>query len=147
MKRLPTLLLLLLVLATSQAFAQRSFQLRIGIPGPTLGFGIEADLRRNLVANIYGDLLFQGPSFILGGEVLFKPDLGEFDRDLSGIKPYIGGGLGVLFPSSVALALTIDAGIEFSIDRSTGLFIGGQGIFPFANRGTSSRVLLGATFR
>jgi hypothetical protein len=146
MKRLPILLVLLALCAASSALAQRSFQLRIGIPGPTLGFGIEADLQRNLVANIYGDLVFRGPSFILGGEVLFKPDLGEFDRDLRGISPYIGGGLGVQFPSSISFALTLDAGVEFALDRNTGLFIGGQGIFPF-DSSPRSRLLFGASFR
>ncbi|MBF6594885.1 MAG: hypothetical protein IVW51_10615 [Thermaceae bacterium] len=146
MKRLSVFLLVFVSLAASTALAQRAFQLRIGVPGPSLGFGIEADIQRSLVANIYGDLLFRGPSFLLGGEVLFKPDLGEFDRDLRGISPYIGGGLGVQFPSAISFALTIDAGIEFALDRSTGLFIGGQGIFPF-DSSPSSRLLFGASFR
>lgn len=146
MKRLSIVLVLLALCAASSAFAQRAFQLRIGVPGPSLGFGVEADLQRNLVANIYGDLVFRGPSFILGGEVLFKPDLGQFDRDLRGISPYFGGGLGVEFPSTVSFALTLDAGVEFALDRSTGLFIGGQGIFPF-DSSPRSRLLFGASFR
>lgn len=145
MKRLPALIVLLLLAFASSGFAQRAFQLRISLPAPSLGFGLEASIQRDLVALIYGDVRFEGPSFLIGGEVLFKPDLGQFDRDLRGIKPYFGGGLGLGLPSA-NFALTLDAGIEFALDRDTGLFIGGQSIFPF-NSSPSARLLFGATFR
>ncbi|GEM83316.1 MAG: hypothetical protein KatS3mg074_343 [Meiothermus sp.] len=145
MKRLPVLIVLLLLVFASSGFAQRAFQLRISVPAPSLGFGLEANLQRDLVALIYGDVLFTGPRFLIGGEVLFKPDLGQFDRDLRGIKPYFGGGLGLGLPNA-NFALTLDAGIEFALDRDTGLFIGGQSIFPF-NSSPSARLLFGATFR
>lgn len=145
MKRLPVLVVLLLLVFASSGFAQRAFQLRISVPAPSLGFGLEANLQRDLVALIYGDVRFTGPSFLIGGEVLFKPDLGQFDRDLRGIKPYFGGGLGLGLPNA-NFALTLDAGIEFALDRDTGLFIGGQSIFPF-NSSPSARLLFGATFR
>lgn len=145
MKRLPFLLAMVLLAFASTGLAQRSFQLRVSVPAPALGFGLEANLQRDLVALIYGDVFFQGPAFLIGGEVLFKPDLGQFDRDLRGIKPYFGGGLGLGLPSA-DFALTLDGGLEFALDRDTGLFIGGQSIFPF-NRSPYGRVLFGATFR
>ena len=106
---------------------------------------LEANLQRDLVALVYGDVIFQGPGFLIGGEVLFKPDLGQFDRDLRGIKPYFGGGLGLQTPTP-NFALTLDAGIEFALDRDTGLFIGGQSVFPFSGS-PYGRVVLGASFR
>ncbi len=145
MKRLPFLMVFLLLAFASSGYAQRAFQLRISVPTPSLGFGLEANLQRDLVALIYGDVRFVGPSFLIGGEVLFKPDLGQFDRDLRGIKPYFGGGLGLGLPNA-NFALTLDAGLEFALDRDTGLFLGGQSIFPF-NSSPFARVLFGATFR
>lgn len=145
MKRLPVLIVLLLLAFASTGFAQRAFQLRVSVPAPSLGFGLEANIQRDLVALIYGDVRFAGPSFLIGGEVLFKPDLGQFDRDLRGIKPYFGGGLGLELPNA-NFALTLDAGIEFALDNSTGLFLGGQSIFPFSAT-PSARLLFGATFR
>lgn len=145
MKRLPLLLAMVLLAFASTGLAQRSFQLRISVPSPTLGFGLEANLQRDLVALVYGDVIFQGPGFLIGGEVLFKPDLGRFDRDLRGIKPYFGGGLGLRLPNA-NFALTLDAGLEFALDGDTGLFIGGQSVFPF-NSSPYGQVLFGATFR
>jgi len=81
------LVAILLLVFASVGFAQRSLQLRVSVPSPTLGFGLEAGLQRDLVAQIYGDLIFQGPTFLIGGTLLFKPDLGQFDRDLRGISP------------------------------------------------------------
>ncbi len=145
MKRLLVVFFLLLLAFASTGLAQRAFQLRVAIPEPSLGFGLEATLQRNLVALVYGDVVFRGPSFLLGGEVQFKPDLGQFDRDLRGIKPYFGGGLAVGLPSA-NVALTLGAGLEFTLDPSTGLFLGGQSIFPF-NGGSYGRVVLGVSFR
>jgi len=115
------------------------------VPAPSLGFGLEANLQRDPVALIYGDVRFSGPSFLIGGEVLFKPDPGQFDRDLRGIEPYFGGGLSLGLPAA-NFALTLNAGVEFALDRSNGLFVGGQSIFPF-NTSPYGRVLFGATFR
>lgn len=145
MKRLPIVVILLLLVFASTGFAQRAFQLRVSVPEPTLGVGLEAGLQRGLVALIYGDVRFVGPRFLLGGEVLFKPDLGQFDRDLRGIKPYFGGGLGLELPRA-DFALTLNAGIEFALDPNTGLFIGGQSIFPF-NAPSWGRVVFGASLR
>jgi len=145
MKRVPALIVILLLVMASSGFAQRAFQFRVSVPTPTLGFGLEASLQRDLVALIYGDVVFAGPRFQIGGEVLFKPDLGQFDRDLRGIRPYFGGGLGLGLPNT-NFALTLEAGIEFALDRDTGLFIGGQSIFPF-NSSPSARVLFGASLR
>lgn len=145
MKRLPIVLILLLLVVASSGYAQRAYQLRISLPSPTLGFGLEANLQRNLVAHVYGDVRFAGPTFLLGGEVLFKPDLGQFDPDLRGIKPYFGGGLGLGLPRA-DMALTLNAGVEFALDRDTGLFVGGQSIFPF-NAPSWARVLFGVSFR
>lgn len=139
------LLGLLLASLGGNVFAQRDFEFRVSLPNTSLGFGLEAELQRDLVALIYSDLFFSGPSFILGGEVLFKPDLGQFDRDLRGIRPYFGGGVGLYLPSAL-FTFTLDGGIEFSLDRNTGVFIGGQSLFPLESS-PRSRVLFGATFR
>jgi hypothetical protein len=147
MKRLTLLLLLLVLSIGASAQAQRAFQFRISVPSPAIGFGLEAELQRNLTALLYGDLVFRGPGVLVGGELLFKPDLGQFDRDLRGISPYIGGGVGVGFGGSAANAgLTLDFGIEFAVDRSTGLFVGWQGIYYFDGP-VGSRAVLGASFR
>lgn len=67
MKRVWLLVALLALIAPS-AFAQRAFQFRISVPAPTLGLGLEADLQRNLVAQLYGDILFRNNvGFLLGG--------------------------------------------------------------------------------
>ncbi|MCS7057453.1 MAG: hypothetical protein NZ849_04460 [Meiothermus sp.] len=144
MKRALVFVLLLLTMA-SIGLAQRAFQLRVSVPNPSLGLGLEAGLQRDLVALIYGDVVFSGPRFLVGGEVLFKPDLGQFDRDLRGIKPYFGGGLGLNLPSA-EFALTLSAGVEFALDRDTGLFVGGQSLFPF-NGSSYGRLLFGAVLR
>jgi hypothetical protein len=147
MKRLTLLILLLVLSIGASAQAQRAFQFRISVPSPAIGFGLEAELQRNLVALLYGDLVFRGPGVLVGGELLFKPDLGQFDRDLRGIMPYVGGGIGVGFGGGGADAgLTLDFGIEFLVDRSTGLFVGWQGIYYFDGF-TGSRAILGASFR
>ncbi|WP_018466383.1 hypothetical protein [Calidithermus timidus] len=147
MKRLSLLILLLVLSIGASAQAQRAFQFRISVPNPALGFGLEAELQRNLVALLYGDLVFRGPAVLVGGELLFKPDLGQFDRDLRGVSPYIGGGVGVGFGGGAADAgLTLDFGIEFAVDRSTGLFVGWQGIYYFDGF-VGSRAILGASFR
>jgi hypothetical protein len=109
MRRVSILVAMLLLVFASVGLAQRSLQLRASVPSPTLGFGLEAGLQRDLVAQIYGDLIFQGPAFLIGGALLFKPDLGQFDRDLRGIRPYLGGGLGLRLPNP-DFALTLDAG-------------------------------------
>lgn len=145
MKRLPLLLAVILLAFASTGLAQRAFQLRVSVPAPALGLGLEASLQRDLVVLVYGDVIFQGPGFLIGGELLFKPDLGQFDRDLRGIKPYLGGGLGLQTPTP-NFALTLDAGVEFLLDRDTGLFIGGQSVFPFS-ASPYGRVVLGASFR
>ncbi|RDI94824.1 hypothetical protein DV704_10140 [Meiothermus sp. QL-1] len=145
MKRLVVFFLLIAAIA-SLGLAQRAFQLRVSVPSPSLGLGLEAGLQRDLVGLIYGDLVFSGPGVLLGGEVLFKPDLGQFDRGLRGIRPYFGGGLGVKVPSAEFL-LSLSAGVEFALDRDTGLFIGGQSLFPFTGSPSSGRLLIGAVLR
>ncbi|PZA07971.1 MULTISPECIES: hypothetical protein [unclassified Meiothermus] len=147
MKRIWLFLVLLALIAPS-ALAQRAFQFRISVPAPTLGLGLEADLQRNLVAQLYGDIVLRSNvGFLLGGNLLFKPDLGQFDRDLRGISPYVGGGLGALLSSGgVDFGINLDLGIEFAIDRSTGIFIGGENLFSF-NGGSYGRLIFGASFR
>lgn len=61
MNRLPALIVLLLLAFASSGLAQRAFQLRISVPAPSLGFGLEASLQHDLVALIYGDVLFRPP--------------------------------------------------------------------------------------
>lgn len=138
-------LLLLLALLSSSALAQRAFQLRLGLPEASIGIGLESAFERNVVANFYGDAILSGPSFLLGGEVQFKPDLGQFDRDFRGIRPYIGGGVALgLGGNSARVGITLAGGVEFALDAEAGLFFGGQTFF--GNLG-GSRLLLGASFR
>jgi hypothetical protein len=92
------LLLLALLALSGLGLAQRAVSFRLSLPPAGLGVGLEAPLERNLAFRGYGDLFPSGPSFLLAGEVLFKPDLGQVDRDLKGIRPYFGGGLGGLHP-------------------------------------------------
>jgi hypothetical protein len=137
------ILLLLLLVIGSSAFAQRALQFRISLPSPTVGIGLELPFERNVVANIYGDAILNGPNFLLGGEIQYKPDLGQFDRDFRGIKPYVGGGVILGLPSA-NFGVSLSGGVEFALDSEAGLFIGGQSLF---GNGTSSRILFGASFR
>ncbi|MDX2008437.1 MAG: hypothetical protein SFU83_24595 [Meiothermus sp.] len=140
-----TLLLLLLALLGSSALAQRAFQLRLGLPAASVGIGLESAFERNVVANFYGDAVLNGPSFLLGGEVQFKPDLGQFDRDFRGIRPYFGGGVGLFVGgNNPAIGISLSAGVEFALDAEAGLFLGGQSFFGNIR---ADRFLLGASFR
>ena len=80
-------LLLALLALSGLGLAQRAVSFRLSLPPAGLGVGLEASLERNLAFRGYGDLFPSGPSFLLAGEVLFKPDLGQVDRDLKGIRP------------------------------------------------------------
>jgi hypothetical protein len=57
MRRVSILVAMLLLVFASVGLAQRSLQLRASVPSPALGFGLEAGLQRDLVAQIYGDLI------------------------------------------------------------------------------------------
>jgi hypothetical protein len=109
--------------------------------------GLEAPLERNLAFRGYGDLFPSGPSFLLAGEVLFKPDLGQVDRDLKGIRPYFGGGLGVFIPGvSPEVGLQLSLGVEVLLDSRTGIFLDGEYFYAFGG-GRSGRTVLGANLR
>jgi hypothetical protein len=109
--------------------------------------GLEAPLERNLAFRGYGDLFPSGPSFLLAGEVLFKPDLGQVDRDLRGIRPYFGGGLGVFIPGgSPEVGLQLSLGVEVLLDSRTGIFLDGEYFYAFGG-GRFGRTVLGANLR
>ena len=82
-----TLVLLTLLALGGMGLAQRAVSFRLSLPSAGLGVGLEASLERNLAFRVYGDLFPSGPSFLLAGEVLFKPDLVQVGRDLKGIRP------------------------------------------------------------
>ena len=100
----------------------------------------------SLAFRAFGDLFPSGPSFLLGGEVLFKPDLGQLDRDLRGIRPYFGGGLGARIADASAVGVHLSLGAEVLFDPRTGFFLDGEYYYPFGG-GESSRVVLGVNLR
>jgi hypothetical protein len=59
----------------------------------------------------------------------------------------VGGGLGTLLSSGgVDFGVNLDLGIEFAIDRNTGIFVGGETLFAFTG-GSYGRLIFGASFR
>ncbi|APD08681.1 MULTISPECIES: hypothetical protein [Thermus] len=142
-----TIGLLLLLALGSLAFAQRAVSFRLSLPPAGLGFGLEAPLEQNLAFRGFADLFPGGPSFLVGGELLFKPDLGQVDRDLRGIRPYFGGGLAGWFAQSSDLGLHLSLGVEVLLDPRTGVFLDGEYFYPFGGGNSLSRVVLGASLR
>ncbi|TFU27084.1 hypothetical protein [Thermus tengchongensis] len=137
--------LALLALGTG-AFAQRAVSFRLSLPPAGLGLGLEAPLERNLAFRGFVDLYPGGPSFLAAGELLFKPDLGQVDRNLRGIRPYFGGGLGAQFAAATDLGLHLSLGVEVLLDARTGLFLDGEYLYPFGG-GRFGRVVIGANLR
>ncbi len=143
MRKAWILALLLLV----PAVAQRAVSFRLSLPNPPgLGLGLEADLERDLAFRGYGDLFPGGPSLYLGGDLLFKPDLGRLDRDLRGIRPYFGGGLGAMLGNATEVGLQLSLGFEVLLDPRTGVFLDGESFYGFGGARVS-RVVLGANLR
>ncbi len=141
------LLLLALLALSGLGLAQRAVSFRLSLPAAGLGVGLEASLERNLAFRGYGDLFPSDPSFLLAGEVLFKPDLGQVDRDLKGIRPYFGGGLGVFIPGgSPEVGLQLSLGVEVLLDPRTGVFVDGEYFSGFGGR-RFSRTVIGANLR
>lgn len=142
-----TIGLLLLLALGSLAFAQRAVSFRLSLPPAGLGFGLEAPLEQNLAFRGFADLFPGGPSFLVGGELLFKPDLGQVDRDLRGIRPYFGGGLAGRFASASEVGLHLSLGVEFLLDARTGIFLDGEYFYPFGSLGRFGRTVIGANLR
>ena len=142
------LVALLGTLLFSMALGQRAVGFRLVLPpgGAGLGLALEAPLERSLAFRAFGDLFPSGPSFLLGGEVLFKPDLGQLDRDLRGIRPYFGGGRGARIADASAVGVHLSLGAEVLFDPRTGFFLDGEYYYPFGGGG-SSRVVLGVNLR
>ncbi|GAA6759698.1 MAG: hypothetical protein WHT26_11820 [Thermus sp.] len=142
--------LLLLLALGSAVQAQRAVSFRVSFPpsGAGIGLGLEAPLERDTALRLYGELFPGGPSVLLVGEFLFKPDLGQLDRDLRGIRPYFGGGLGVRVPSGASpdLGLGLALGVEFLLEARTGVFLEGAYFYPFGG-GQGGRLVLGANLR
>jgi hypothetical protein len=143
-----TLVLLTLLTLGGMGLAQRAVTFRLSLPPAGLGVGLEAPLERNLAFRGYLDLFPAGPSFLAAGEVLFKPDLGQVDRDLRGIRPYFGGGLGMLLPGggNADLGLQLSLGVEFLLDPRTGFFVDGEYFYAFGG-GRFGRTVIGANLR
>jgi hypothetical protein len=143
-----TLVLLTLLALGGMGLAQRAVTFRLSLPPAGLGVGLEAPLERNLAFRGYLDLFPAGPSFLAAGEVLFKPDLGQVDRDLRGIRPYFGGGLGMLLPGggNADLGLQLSLGVEFLLDPRTGFFVDGEYFYAFGG-GRFGRTVIEANLR
>ncbi|WP_117238303.1 hypothetical protein [Thermus sediminis] len=141
-------ILLLVGVLGSLASAQRalSFRLSLPDPGPGLGLGLEVPLEPNLAFRGFADLFPGGPSFLVAGEVLFKPDLGQVDRALRGIRPYFGGGLAGRFSNRGDLGLHLSLGVEVLLEPRTGVFLDGEYFSGFGGQ-RLSRVVLGANLR
>lgn len=141
------LVALLGTLLFSMALGQRAVGFRLVLPpGGGARPRPRGPLERNLAFRAFGDLFPSGPSFLLGGEVLFKPDLGQLDRDLRGIRPYFGGGLGARIADASAVGVHLSLGAEVLFDPRTGFFLDGEYYYPFGGGG-SSRVVLGVNLR
>ncbi|WP_243030400.1 hypothetical protein [Thermus altitudinis] len=130
------------------ALAQRAVSFRLSLPPAGLGLGLEAPLERNLAFRGFVDMnpLPSGPSFLAAGELLFKPDLGQLDRDLRGIRPYFGGGLAGRFAGPGELGLHLSLGVEFLLDARTGIFLDGEYFYAFGG-GRLARTVIGANLR
>ncbi len=146
--RAAVLLFAALVGLGSMGLAQRAVALRLSLPSVGLGVGLEAPLATNTALRLYGDLFPQGPEVYLGGDFLFKPDLGQFDRDLRGVRPYFGGGLGIRFPSGAnpGLGLQLALGVEVLLEARSGLFLEGEYFYGFGG-GQVSRLVFGVNLR
>jgi hypothetical protein len=130
--------------------AQSAIQMRFGYgesTGLSFGAGVESALRRNLSGRLYLDLAPASPGLAVGGDLLFKPDLGQYDPTLRGLLPYFGGGLsGVLGPQST-FGVGFSLGLEGLLDPYTGLFLEGQYVYGFADAPKTWRAVLGVNFR
>uniref|UniRef100_A0A7C2C0N7 Outer membrane protein beta-barrel domain-containing protein n=1 Tax=Thermus islandicus TaxID=540988 RepID=A0A7C2C0N7_9DEIN len=139
--------LLALLALGAGAWAERAVSFRLSLPPAGLGLGLEAPLERNTALRVYGDLFPSGPSFLVAGDFLFKPDLGQVDRDLRGIRPYFGGGLGVWIPGgNPEVGLGLSLGVEFLLDPRTGLFLDGEYFYAFGG-GRFGRTVIGVNLR
>ena len=112
MRKLILSLLAVAVLGAGSAFAQSGLWAGIssGWPGAALHFGVEnavagLDVRAN-VTSTYGFALGLGADVLYGLDV----DLGALPLDT-----YVGGGLGVVFLSSLHLYLGAFGGIEYRL--------------------------------
>lgn len=135
------------LLLLAPAFAQREISFRLSLPTPPgLGLGLEGGLEGSLAFRAYADLFPGGPTGYLGGDLLFKPDLGQFDRDLRGLRPYFGGGLGAYISSSSEIGLQLSMGLEVLVDPRTGVFLDGEYFYGFSG-GRLGRLVLGVNLR
>lgn len=141
---------LALLLLLGVGLAQSAIQMRFGYgesTGLSFGAGVESALRRNLSGRLYLDLAPASPGLAVGGDLLFKPDLGQYDPTLRGLLPYFGGGLsGVLGPQST-FGVGFSLGLEGLLDPYTGLFLEGQYVYGFADAPKTWRAVLGVNFR
>ncbi len=115
--------------------------------GLSFGAGLENPLRRNLVGRLYLDLAPASPGVAVGGDLLFKPDLGQYDPTLRGSFPYFGGGLSGLLGPQSTFGVGFSLGLEQLLDPYTGLAIEAQYIYGIANAPKTWRMLLGVNFR
>ncbi|MER3451566.1 MAG: hypothetical protein C4298_02635 [Thermus sp.] len=143
-------ILLLLLSLSLLGHAQSAIQMRIGYgegTGLSFGAGLESNLRRNLTGRLYLDLAPASPGLAVGGDLLFKPDLGQYDPTWRGSFPYFGGGLSGLLGPQSTFGVGFSLGLEQLLDPDTGLAIEAQYVYGIANAPKTWRMLLGVNFR
>lgn len=148
---LKRLAILWILVGIASAFAQNvpqdSFHIRLGFP-LSIGVGYETFVLRNMAVQGYTDVNLDTTNIWLGGDALFKPNLGEFNKSLNGLRPYIGGGAGLEIRNDreIHLGLSVSAGLEYLLDKNTGIFGGWHGYYP-AGSTSKSYFVLGFAFR
>ncbi len=138
-----------LFLLLGLALAQNPIQMRLSLGDGVLSFGVglETELRRNLMGGVYADLDPASPGLALGGRLLFKPDLGQYDPELRGLRPYFGGGLGGTLTQEPSFGVVFAGGMEGLIDPWTGVFLEAEYFYGFLDAPKRWRFLLGVSFR
>ncbi|MGC8876605.1 hypothetical protein [Thermus sp.] len=143
-------LLLSLALFLSLASAQGAIGMRFGYGeslGLTFGAGVENRLRQNLSGRLLAELSPAAPGVVLEANLLFKPDLGQYEPTLAGTLPYLGGGLSGLLGPTPTLGVGFILGLEGVLDPYTGLFAEGTYVYGFAQFPKVWRLALGVNFR
>lgn len=114
--------------------------------GLSFGAGVESVVRRNLSGRLYLDLAPANPGLALGADLLFKPNLAQYNSLFQNIFPYFGGGLSGVLGSQSTFGVGFSVGLEGLLDSYTGLFVEGQYVYGFADAPKTLRAVLGVNF-
>ncbi|AEB12096.1 hypothetical protein Marky_1361 [Marinithermus hydrothermalis DSM 14884] len=142
------LVALAVILALSSAVAQGGVAFRFSTQ-PSLGLGLEGERARSLAWRLFADLEPGRPRVWFGGEFLFKPDLGALTGNaaLSGVRPYLGGGVGMRVTGQADAGLVSSLGLEVALEARTALFLEAAFYLPFGEARGVSRGVLGIVLR